>query len=387
MAKRGQGEGTISQRPDGTWWARISLGKDENGKQRRRAFYGKTRKEVQQKLTAALNEVNLGAYIEPSKLTVAQWMDIWLKEYKYNTVKSQTYADYCSLDKCNIRPKLGAVRLKDLRKDMVQRFVNEMSERGLSPSTTERVLRVLSGALKEAVESELISKNPATGITSPKGIRLERRVLTKDEQLRFIEAAKLDERGEIFILMLGTGMRIGETLALTWDDVSFDNAEIRVTKTLVENSCNTHGIRKRSVTFGTPKTKASYRTIPLLPQLVEMLRQLQSKQKSCMREMGGAFDDHNLVFCSRFGNVLYGVDMNKRLKRIAEKEGISGLHTHCLRHTFATRGLENGVPLKVMQEILGHADLSMTADLYTHVLPDTKQSEIAKLSGTIKMEV
>jgi len=388
MAKRGQGEGTISQRPDGLWCGRITLGKDENGKQKRKAFYGKTRKEVQQKLTAALNEVNRGAYIEPSVMTVGQWMDIWLREYKYNSVKPGTYLDYCSTNTCHIKPMIGHIRLKDLRNDMVQRFVNDLLAKGLGPKTvSDCIVPVLKSALKEAVSNDLIAKSPATGVKLPRVEKADRRVLTQEEQQRFIEAAKRYEHGNAFILMLGTGLRIGETMALTWDDISLEAAELTVTKTQVEFTVQPDGTYQKCISHGTPKTKAGYRTIPLLPQLVEMLREIQRKQRGYMSEKGGAYTDNNLVFCTRFGKPLSKQTLNSGIKRVNGIAQLDGVHPHTLRHTFATRGMESGIPLKVMQELLGHSDISMTANLYTHVLPNTKQREIAKLSGTLSLGV
>ena len=129
MAKRGQGEGSISKRPDGTWWARITVGKTPDGKQKRKAFYGKTRKEVQEKLTAALNDINNNTYIEPSKMTLASWMDIWLKEYK-STVKPSTFIMRHSANQKYISMILGQYKLKDLRRDHIQTFVNDLSGMG-----------------------------------------------------------------------------------------------------------------------------------------------------------------------------------------------------------------------------------------------------------------
>lgn len=384
MAKRGQGEGSISKRPNGTWWARITLGKDENGKQKRKAFYGKTRKEVQDKLTAALNEFNHGTYIEPSVMTVGEWMDTWLKEYKYHSLKPSTYMGYYSYTKCHIKPKLGHIRLKDLRKDNVQRFVNELLADGKNPSSIDSMFQVLNSALKEAVNSDFIIKNPATGVKLPKKEKKDKRVLTPEEQNRFVETAKLYDQGEAFILMLGTGMRIGETLALTWDDISFENSELKVRKTQVE-FIDPHNTSKRKISHGTPKTNSSFRTIPLLPQLLDMLKELKIRQEAFAKDMGSAYTDNNLVFCTRFGTSILIYDMRKKLERITKRAEIEGISPHSLRHTFATRGLENGIPLKVMQELLGHASLSMTADLYTHILPDTKKSSIMKLKDTINL--
>ena len=135
MAKRGQGEGSISKRPDGTWWARITIGKDENGKQKRRAFYGKTRKEVQEKLTAAVNDVNNDVYIEPSSMTVSIWLDTWLEDYKKRSVRTNTYLGLCYYVNYHIKPVLGSIKLKDLRPEMVQRLINELSDKNLAVST------------------------------------------------------------------------------------------------------------------------------------------------------------------------------------------------------------------------------------------------------------
>ena len=202
MAKRGQGEGTISKRPDGTWWARITVGKTPEGKQKRKAFYGKTRKEVQEKLTAALNDINNNTYIEPSKMTVEQWMYLWLQEYKKNSVKPQTYAAYEAHVRNHIAPDLGSYSLSSLRNDMVQRFVNGLVNKGLKSITIERIVGVLKAALEQAVNNELIIKSPAAHVKMPLKQDRTPRVLTVQEQKRLISAAKNHRNGEIFILIL-----------------------------------------------------------------------------------------------------------------------------------------------------------------------------------------
>ena len=325
-------------------------------------------------------------YIEPSKMTVAQLMDYWLEECNRHSVKPSTYMTNYGVIKNHIKPKLGQVRLRDLRKDMVQRFINELLAEGLNPATIKLIYGKLAGALKEAVNSEFIAKSPAFGIVLPKKEKKEMRVLTPEEQVRFVEAAKLYDQGEAFILMLGTGMRVGEVMALTWDCVSFENAEIRVRKTLVEFIDPNGESTKRQISHGTPKTKNSNRSIPLLPQLVEMLKSIQEEQIAFAQEAGSAYTDNNLVFCNRFGASLLRGNVYDKLNCITRRAELEGIHPHSLRHTFATRGLENGIPLKVMQELLGHASIEITADLYTHVLPETKQGEIMKLADTINWD-
>lgn len=377
MAKRGQGEGSIAKRPDGTWWARITIGKDENGKQKRKAFYGKTRKEVQEKLTAALNDVNTDSYVEPSKMTVAQWMDIWLKEYKKNQVKPSTYLNYCKHFNLYIKPTIGNCQLKSLRGDMVQKFINDLTGR-LQPDTIKVAFAPLASAMKQAVKNGLISKNPAADISLPRCEKTKIMIMTTEEQQRFIEAAKNTFQGEFFILMVATGMRIGEVQGLQWRDIDFKNSLLTVNHTIYpikDFDDPTAGYR---LELGSPKTKAGIRTIPLLPDILDMLERYQNT-------IGGSKPD-DFVFMSIENAPYSHTCMRNRFKKLLKQAGIEkDLHPHCLRHTFATRGLENGIPLRVMQELLGHSSLSMTADLYTHVMPDTKKESIMKLQGTIQL--
>jgi len=383
MAKRGQGEGTISRRPDGTWWARISLGKDENGKQKRRAFYGKTRKEVQEKLTAALNEINNDTYIEPTNMTVSQWMDIWLKEYKLMSVKPGTYSFYFSLTRNHIKPVLGTYKLKELRNDIVQKFVNGLLSKGLKSRMITGAHHVLRAAVEQAVANGLVGKNAAKTVKLPPKDKEKINVLTVEQQERFIEVAKGYDNGEVFILMLATGMRIGEALGMTWEAVDLDNAELHVNKAHVEYY-DPHGDSKKLVRQqGTPKTKSSIRTIPLVPNAVQMLRGLKEKQDAHKHKIGAGYLDNGLLFCNFKGAPLWKANVHNKFKCVLRDAAVDGLHIHCLRHTFATRGLENGIELKVMQEILGHSSIALTADLYTHVLPNKKKDAIMKLNDTI----
>lgn len=385
MAKRGQGEGTISKRPDGTWWARITVGKTPDGKQKRKAFYGKTRKEVQEKLTAALNDINNNTYIEPSKMTVEQWMYIWLRDYKKTSVKPKTYAAYEAQVRNHIAPGLGSYTLSNLRNDMVQRFVNELSNKGLESLTIERIVGILKSALMQAVDNDLIAKSPATRVKMPLQKERNPRVLTVHEQDLFMEAAKEHRNGEIFLLILGTGLRIGEALALTWDDIDFEKRVLRVNKTQIEYCEHVNGETIYHRTCGSPKTKTSNRTVPLIPTLVEMLQNLKIERDEEKAKFKDAYQDNGLLFCNYYGVSLNYNTITKKMTSISKKTGIEGVHPHTLRHTFATRGLENGIELKVMQELLGHSSLKMTADLYTHVLPETKQTSIMKLADTIKL--
>jgi len=189
----------------------------------------------------------------------------------------------------------------------------------------------------------------------------------------------------MFIFDLGTGLRIGELLALSWSEVNFGEEIIRVKRTLNIIKDFDDSESKWHKAFGSPKTESSNRSIPLLPALVTLLRQVQQKQKELMEFVGSAYEHNNLVFATQLGRPLDPRNMQRTFKTIADKANITGATIHSCRHMFATRGLENGIELRVMQELLGHASIKMTADLYTHVMPDKKRDSIMKLSDTIKI--
>ena len=390
---RGAGEGTIRLRADGRWEALISLGRDEEGKPIRKSFYGKTRKEAYDKMIEYQNEHNINPAnkifqkkLKDSNMTLGEWLELWLEEYKKPTLRGSSYFKRLGLFKTHINPNLGDILLKDLKPIMIQRFLNTFPA---TKKTAKECYIFISSALKQAVKERLIGENPAEGVNVPKADeKKERQVLTPEEQERFIEAAKQVTYGEVFILILGTGLRIGEALALTWEDIDLENGLLKVNKTLSKGD-SSKGVES-SYVINPPKTKSSYRTIPLMPSLIDMLERLKKELEERRYFYGEKFNELNLVFYltkrQNHGKTLFpeAIRLNT-FKKIKEITGFTFVTPHALRHTFATRGLENGIELRVMQDLLGHSSMKMTADLYTHVLPDKKQESIMKLVDTIKL--
>jgi len=381
---RGQGEGSIRQRKDGSWEARYTLGVGADGKQLRKSIYGKSRQDVSKRLTQILNEINRGTFVEPTKMTLANWMDTWLKDYKEPSVKPKTLDSYSQVISCYIAPAIGHVLLKDLRPDHVQSMLNGLKKKDLSTRTIKYTHTVLRGALKQSLINNLVIRNVCDAVVVPKGKdKRETVIFTPGEQKIFLSEIIDHYFESAFLLQISTGMRTGELFALTWDVVDFENNTVSIIKNLsrVKNKDN-----KYEYCFVTPKTDSSKRILPVLPNVLENLKKHKVSQNKIKLQVGKEYNPDNLVFCSEFGGPLDFRIYNKSLGRLLKNAGLRRLSPHALRHTFATRGLENGIDLRTMQELLGHSSITITADTYSHVLMDEKRKALDKLKDVFPNE-
>lgn len=254
MSNRSNGEGSIRKRKDGLWEARYTIGRDAEGKLIRRSIYSKTRAEVNKKLTKILNTINSGTFVEPTKMTVSDWMNTWLKEYKYPSVKLSTYSSYNHTFKYYIEPAIGHMLLKNLRPDHVQHMLNDLKKKDYSSRTIKYTNVVLRGALNQALINNLVVRNVCEAIQIPKGkVKKDIRVLSKEEQKTFLEAIKGEYYEVAFLLTLATGLRRGELLALTWENVNLKENTIKVTQTM--SRLKDPEKEKSSLVFTSPKTK------------------------------------------------------------------------------------------------------------------------------------
>lgn len=231
--KRGQNEGSIRKRKDGTWEARVTVGILANGKQQRKSLYGKTRQEVSAKMTDLLNNLQKGLITNPTEMTLDEWMDYYMLEYKKRYVKPTTYINYSVKVNNHIKPAIGHYKLKALRQDIIQKFVNSLSDKGLSPSTVEDIYKLLHNAIETAVDDGLIVRNITNKVKLPKKSKPEIKVLTQEQQNAFVEQAKNTYMGCIYIFDLCTGMRLGELLGLKWEDIDFKENQLHVVRTRI----------------------------------------------------------------------------------------------------------------------------------------------------------
>lgn len=332
-------------------------------------------------------EVEHGIYAKQDNVTVEGWFDSWIRIYKQPSVKKGTITVYQEHFRCYIKTELGKRKLKDVRPEHIQKLYNDMRQNGYSRNTIELTAVVLSGMYKQAVKNKVIKENPVPFATLPRSeARKERRVMTINEQKIFLEYVKKSYLADICELALSTGMRSGELRGLSWNEVDFKNKIIHVNNSL--NFIN------NEYYLDSPKTLSSKRDIPMIESVSKLLKERKKKQAEQRMSLGGLWRSkeglENLVFTSEFGYPMnrdrFKIDLNKVIENI-NHDGTKFEHItpHTFRHTFATRCIENGMQPQVLKTILGHSKLSMTMDLYSHVLPNVKADEIKKIEGLFQV--
>jgi len=415
--KRGQNEGSIRERKDGKYEARYTVGRGYDGRQIQKSVYGQTRDEVRKKLTKALRELDIGSYVEPSRTTISEWLDNWLWNYKKQVLKPKTLDSYEQIIRLYLKPALGHVYLKDLRTDHVQKMINSMADeipirdkyritnhesklskcrnheevaiikkyidllksKRLSQRTIEYTLRILHGSLEQALINDLIHRNVSSAVVLPKKQKKEISALSEEEQNQLMLYLTTIHNSTPILLVLFSGLRIGELLGLKWRDIDFKSKTLKIERTIQRIKTHSKTGPKTKVIENTPKTISGKRTIPLIEEVIVLLKKHLRVQKAGKLRLGEIYQDHDFVFPKNDGTVNDVENYTKEFTKIIAQSSIRRINFHLLRHTFATRGLERGIDLKVMQDLLGHSTFAMTADTYTHVLPQKKSADIEKL--------
>ncbi len=376
----------ICLKSDGRYMAKFTI----DGK--RITLYDRDLKALIKKRNERIYEEEHGLYVKETSITVSDWFRTWMNEYKLNSVKYGTYKSYEQAFDLYIKKEIGKQKLANIRPEHIQKIYNEMAAKKYCQTTIKLAAAVLGGMFRQAYKNQMIKRNPVELATLPKinSLKKEIRVMSREEQEIFLKQARVSPYYNLYLIALGTGMRSGELRALEWSDVDFRNKEIHVTGTLKYHKGE--GYEK-----DTPKTESSARTIPMLDKVCEILKQQRRRQAEFRLALGNKWQPEpgleNLAFTSPYHRKGYGVPissaaLNDDLTRVVKyinDEGIpfKDITPHTLRHTFATRGLENGIPAKVMQELLGHTSIVMTMDIYSHVLPDMKAEEIQKISNLL----
>lgn len=392
--KRGQNEGSIRKRTDGRWEARYTAGYHEDGKPIRKSIMGKTREQVATSLSDRLSQKTI--LINSNHKKFVDWLSEWLETYAKNDIKLSTYNNYERYINRHIKPQFKDILLSSLKTEHLQKFINykisdgRLDEKngGLSPKTIKNILNMIHAALEQAVINELLLKNVSNGVRLPKITKKEMRVLSKEEQNLLIEHCKNERLGIIPILDLFTGMRLGEILALHWNEINFTKKELLVKYGIKRLPVYDKDV-KTEIILDTPKTPNSIRTIPLIKPMVTLLKEHKKIQYNEKKIAGNNYIDNDFVFCNELGlpydqrtfKDTYQKFLHATKLDVKINEKDENITFHTLRHTFATRSLELGMDILVLSKIMGHADVSTTLNKYGHVLPNHKRESMDKLEA------
>lgn len=364
MARRGRGEGSFFQRGDGLWVGVISFGVVD-GKRVRKTVYGSTKAEVREKVEALKTEQDLG--LDPTKETVAVYLQRWLRDSVKPRLKATTLDTYSGAVEWYLVPTLGSLPLSKLTPAHVQDALNRLRDAGKSPRMQLLAYSTLRTAMKQAVGWRLIASNPVEGVLPPKYKRKRRAVWTPEQVEKFLGVAAKHRLEALFVLALTTAMREGEILGLQWSEVNLKDRRLEVVHTLPETR---DGVQPLS----TPKTDAGVRVVPLTAAAVDALR----RHRERMLKEGKAACSY--VFPSKTGTPIMKRNLLRIHHRLSREAGLPRITFHDLRHTGATLLRAKGLDMKLLQNLLGHSQFALTADTYSHVLPE----ELEKISD--KME-
>ena len=388
--KNAQGAGTIRKRSDGRWEARFTKGFDPvTGKQIQKSIYGKTQKEVREKLAQVTVELDEGTYTDPCQMTLAAWMEIWLTEYagdkKWSTVKH-----YKAQVKAHILPALGHYTLSQLNPHIIQAFDNALrrgnkNSKPLTPKSVRNVHGILRKCLSVAVQLEYIRRNPAEAVILPRVEKKAIKPLTDEQVSGLVASAGNDGFGTLFKVVVFTGLRLGEALGLTWDCVDFAKQRLTIDKQLQKRPLSEGGF-----VFASLKND-KVRVIAPAPYVMTLLREWQKKQMENRLLAGpdwtGWKNDKerqsSIVFTNELGGHLHPQTVYSHFKKLAASVGAPEARVHDLRHTFAVLSLQNGDDVKTVQGNMGHATAAFTLDVYGHVSERMKEDSANRMQRYI----
>jgi integrase len=368
--RRGRGESSIFQRANGLWVATVEVGRDAAGKRLRRSVAGSSKKEVQEKLKQ-LTANGVGPVSDADRLTVAEYLQTWLASIKPR-VATHTYISYEQHYRNTITPYLGGVKLTKLTALNVEQFYASLAESGRSPCVQRKAAVTLTAALSRAVKLKLIPHNPARGVDKPKYTPKEMRVLDPEQVQSFFAEAKRDRLAALYIVAADSGAREGELFALNWNDVDWKTGAVQILRTLEEAG--------GSLAIKELKTKKSKRRIVLSAFAMEALAE---HRKAMLAE--GHYAADAPIFCDSEGKWLRKSNVLRRSFRpILKRAGLPPIRFYDLRHGCASLLLAGGTDVKTIQERLGHANATMTLNVYSHAMPGAQERAASKLDAIFR---
>jgi integrase len=372
--------GSIRKKGRSSWQIIIDLGRDANGKKLRKYVTVKGAKALaQRQLRELLTVLDKGLPVSPKEVTLAAWVKKWLAEYVRPKNSQHTYERYDRLLRCHVLPVLGQVALTKLSPSHLKSLEAQLSTQGMAPAGVELVHCVISGMLKEAVKQEFVWRNVAKVVTPPKVDRKEVEPPEIAEVLRLLNIAKAQEHPlyPCLHLIAYTGLRRGEALGLRWQDVNLEAGTISVVRSLGRST-------EKGLVFSPPKTTSGRRVVDLDEDTVAVLRAHQGRQLLWQVELGDVFQGQGLVFPNETGRPLNPMKLTRAYQSFAEQAGLKAGRLHDLRHFQASVLLQNGQSLVLVSKRLGHASVSTTADIYSHIAPGWQKAAAQRFAAVMR---
>ncbi|MET9623019.1 site-specific integrase [Streptomyces sp. NPDC006464] len=367
------GAGTITQRKDGRFQAAVYV-LQPDGTRARKFAYGKTWAECDAKRRALLDKVASGTPVPTRSAKLSEWLTYWLDSVVQPRRKLSTYDKYESHVRLYLSPMLGTKRLESLSVPDVRRFLLQL-EKKTTAATAKESHRVLRTALSAACREELIVRNVAKLVEPPRAAARDLSPWSLDETLDFLAASRRDPLYAAFVLAIAMGLRRGEIVGLRWNDVDLENRVLLVRQQVQ---------RRRGVLYNDETKGRRSRAIPLPAMCLAPLRWHRMRQKATYEAAGTEWTTAGYVFATRTGRPVEPRNVHRSFVRVSEAAGLRLIRLHHARHGCATLLTAAGVAPRVVMEILGHSQISLTMDVYTHVVQDTQREAISHMDRLLK---
>lgn len=394
-------KGHIRKRGKDSWAVVIELDRTPDGRRRQRWHAVKGgKKDAERELARLLNDVATGEYVEPSRMTVAAFLEQWLATYAKPNVAPRTYERYEEIVRIHLVPNLGRNLLTKLSPMQIQAYYaaalqaggtdlkkhnkeendntaarsskRDSEKRALSPTTVLQHHRVLHKALECAVKWQIVARNVADAVEPPRRARREMQTLSAEQVRRLLQEAEDTEDYALIYVAVNTGLRRGELLGLKWEDIDLKEGAAQIRRSLQR-------IRGEGIVAREPKTHRSRRSVSLPPTVVEVLKKQKAGQAREKLFWGEAYQDNGLVFATSLGTPIEPANLSRRFQRLINSAGLPATRFHDLRHAHASLMLKAGVHPKIVSERLGHSAVGITLDTYSHVLPNLQKEAARKL--------
>ena len=332
-----------------------------------------TKKQAEAELRKMIAELESGSIITVSSMKLSSWMDTWLNTYLPN-IEQTTREGYQEKIDNYIVPALGHLPLKAIKTDNIQKWILDLNNRGLSPKTIRNAYNNLNAALKKAVVLRMIPYNPCEGTVLPKLQKYQAQVYDAPTVQEALSAAEDLPTYLIILLGAGAGLRRGEMAALQWKHIDFAKSTISVVQSRVHT--------KKKVVQKAPKSEAGNRTIKVGPDILADLTEIKAAYDNAVTNKAG-YKNMGYILCKENGEPFHPDSITQKWRRFLAKQKLPHIRVHDLRHTNATTLIAAGVSAKVVQHRLGHANVSITLNTYTHVLPSMDEEAAEKLDNVL----